>query len=245
MKIFYTELASFWPLISPVEEYAGEAAEFARVLSRALPGARTLLELGSGGGHNGYYLKHRFELLLTDLSAEMVEASKRLNPGCDHLIGDMRTLRLGRTFDAVFVHDAIHYMTTEEDLAAAITTAAQHCRPGGVALFVPDVTTESFAPGSSCDGHDAPDGRGVRYLEWTYDADPTDSFASTHFAFIVREADGTMRTLSETHDFGLFPEATWVRLLGEAGFETEVVVEETDEERPPRRMFLGRRRQPQ
>ena len=30
----------------------------------------------------------------------------------------MRNVRLGRTFDAVFVHDAIMYMTTEVDLRA-------------------------------------------------------------------------------------------------------------------------------
>jgi hypothetical protein len=29
--------------------------------------------------------------------------------------GDMRTTRLGRQFDAVFVHDAVCYMTTEAD----------------------------------------------------------------------------------------------------------------------------------
>jgi hypothetical protein len=38
------------------------------------------------------------------------------DPECEHLQGDMRELRIDRTFDAVFVHDAIAYMTTEEDL---------------------------------------------------------------------------------------------------------------------------------
>lgn len=41
----------------------------------------------------------------------------------------MRTVRLGRTFDAVFVHDAVDYMTSEDDLRHVIETAFVHCRP--------------------------------------------------------------------------------------------------------------------
>ncbi len=243
MNVFYAELAPFWSILSPVEEYAGEAAEFERVLHAAIPEGRTLLELGSGGGHNAFYLRRRFDVVLTDLSPEMVAASKVMNPDAEHLVADMRTLRLGRTFDVVFVHDAIHYMTTEEELGRAIETAAVHCRSGGVALFVPDVTTESFEPGTDTGGGDAPDGRGVRYLEWSFDEDPSDGIATTHYAFVVREADGSMRTLGERHDYGLFPEATWVRILEQADFDVEVVVERTDEDRARRRMFLCRKRE--
>ena len=46
----------------------------------------------------------------------------------------MRTLRLGRTFDAVLIHDSIMYMTTEADLAAAALTAFVHTRPRGATL---------------------------------------------------------------------------------------------------------------
>jgi trans-aconitate methyltransferase len=59
-------------------------------------------------------------MTLVDLSEEMLVVSRRLNPECEHLLGDMRTLRLGRSFDAVFVHDAIDYMTTEADLRRAV-----------------------------------------------------------------------------------------------------------------------------
>jgi hypothetical protein len=49
--------------------------------------------------------------------------SRALNPDCEHLDGDMRSVRLARSFDAVFVHDAVCYMTTESDLRMAIETA--------------------------------------------------------------------------------------------------------------------------
>ena len=96
---------------------------------------REVLELGSGGGNNAVHLKADLDLTLVDLNAEMVAVSQRLNPECVHAVGDMRTVRLGRTFDAVFVHDAIDYMLTEDDLRAAMVTAFEHCRPGGVVVL--------------------------------------------------------------------------------------------------------------
>ena len=238
---FYRALARFWRLVSPVEDYAGEAAEFDRVLADAVGAGASVLELGSGGGHNAFYLKRSFAMTLSDLSDEMLAVSRELNPECEHVRGDMRTVDLARTFDAVFVHDAIHYMTTEADLRAAIATAFRHCRPGGAALIVPDELTESFEPGSDCGGSDGEDGRGVRFLEWSYDPDPGDTAAVTHYSFLVREADGAVQCFSETHLTGLFPRATWLRLLEEQGFAVEVLSERTDEDRHPRTMFLGRR----
>jgi trans-aconitate methyltransferase len=49
-------------------------------------------------------MKKDFEMTLVDLSPQMLEVSKRQNPDCEHVVGDMRTVRLGREFDAVFVH---------------------------------------------------------------------------------------------------------------------------------------------
>lgn len=240
---FYTELARYWPLISPVDDYTAEAEEFARILHGAGTDVNTVLELGSGGGHNAFHLKREFRMTLTDLSEDMLAVSRRLNPECEHVQGDMRTLDLGRTFDAVFAHDAIEYMTSEADLAAAMATAFRHCRPDGVALFVPDALTESFEPSTECGGSDGPDGQGIRYLEWSYDPDPDDTVVTTHYTFIAREPDGTVRSFTETHLTGVFPQETWLRLLAQAGFVPEVVCEHTEEDRSPRILFLARRPQ--
>lgn len=234
---FYGELAAWWPLISPAEEYEEEAA-FAATL---LGSAHDVLELGSGGGHVASHLKARFSLTLVDLSPEMVAVSRQLNPECEHHVGDMRSVRLGCTFDAVFVHDAIDYMATRADLELALATAFAHCRPGGVAVFMPDCTRELFEPSTDHGGTDGADGRGVRYLEWSYDPDPSDDWALTEYAFLLREPGGSVRTVHETHRLGLFAEADWLRLLAGAGFEAEAITEPTTEDRPPRRVFVARR----
>jgi SAM-dependent methyltransferase len=239
---FYGELAPWWPLLSPVEEYAGEAAEFLRVLGAALPNAKTMLELGSGGGHNAFHLKRRYEMTLTDLSEDMLAISRQLNPTCQHVRGDMRSLDLGRTFDVVFAHDAVDYMLTEDDLRRAMETAFRHCRPGGVTLFVPDAVKEKLEPDTDWGGTDAPDGRGIRFLEWSYDPDPTDTTAVTEYSILVKESDGTVRSFHETHTHGVFARARWLQLLDGAGFVAELLTERTDEDRTPRDLFLGRRR---
>jgi SAM-dependent methyltransferase len=236
---FYRELADWWPLISPPEDYVEEAAYVAGLLRDAPRPVRTVLELGSGGGHNAVHLKSSFDLTLVDLSEQMLAVSRALNPECMHEQGDMRSVRLGRTFDAVFLHDAIDYMLTEDDLQQALATAYVHCAPGGLALIVPDSTRETFEPGTDYDGHDGDDGRAVRYLEWTWDPDPTDDEVATEYSFLVREPDGTVRAVHETHRHGLFDRATWLRSIEAAGFTARRLVEETTEDRTPRDVFVG------
>jgi trans-aconitate methyltransferase len=146
MAKLYDELAAWWPLMSAPADYAEEAAFFGDTFEAE--GARTILELGSGGGNNASHLKARFNLVLVEPSAGMLTVSRVLNPECEHIQGDMRSVRLGREFGGIFVHDAVTYMTSESDLSLAIKTAFVHCRPGGVAIFAPDAIRETFHPGT-------------------------------------------------------------------------------------------------
>ena len=237
----YQELAEWWPLISPPEEYAEEAAFAARLLRHASRPVREVLELGSGGGHCASHLRAHFAMTLVDLSEPMLEVSRRLNPGCEHVRGDMRTIRLGRSFDAVFVHDAVDYMTTDGELRQVMETAFAHCRPGGVALFLPDNVAETYQAVTGWGGSDGTDGRGARFLDWAWDPDPTDTWTQTEYAFLLRDRHGTVRSVHETHRLGLFPGTTWLRLLEGAGFAAEAVREETSEDRQPRQLFAARR----
>jgi Methyltransferase domain len=190
--------------------------------------ASTLLELGSGGGNNASHLKSRFEMVLVDRSPGMLRVSRALNPECEHVEGDMRTVRLGRQFDCVFVHDAIVYMTTEDDLRRAIATAWVHCRPGGTALFAPDHVRENFRPSTDHGGYDG-DRRGLRYREWSWDPDPADTSYLVDYAYLLREADGSVHVEWDRHVEGLFARDTWLGILRDAGFQPEIVPVEHSE----------------
>ena len=224
MTKLYTDLAEWWPLMSAPDDYAEEAEFYFNALQAASSRPiDTMLELGSGGGNNASHMKHRVgQLVLVDLSGGMQAHSRALNPECQHHVGDMRTVRLHREFDAVFVHDAVSYMTSEADLSAAIATAAVHCRAGGVALFAPDHLTETFEPATECGGHDGRD-RAMRYLSWSWDPDPSDTTCVTDYTYVLRGRSDEVEVVHDRHIEGVFSRETWLRLLRAAGFEPRVI----------------------
>jgi hypothetical protein len=210
--------------MSAPEDYAEEATFYFNAMQTAADRRiETMIELGSGGGNNALHMKRFVKtLVLTDLSDGMLAHSRRINRECEHHQGDMRSIRVDRQFDAVFVHDAIMYMTSEEDLARAMETAFVHCRPGGVALFAPDHVRENFNPSTDCGGHDGID-RGMRYLEWSWDPDPDDTTMTTDYTYTFRDPGGAIRVAHDRHIEGLFPRQTWLRLLRQAGFDPRVL----------------------
>lgn len=237
MLKMYHDLASWWQLLSPPEEYRQESDFFRNLfLEAGLGPDATLLELGSGGGNNALFLKPLFSgVALTDISPQMLAISRTLNPDCEHIEGDMRTLRLHRLFDVIFVHDAIDYMTTLHDLQQTLETAFVHCKPGGLALFVPDHVRDTFQPSTDHGGHDGA-GRALRYLEWTYDPDKSDTTYTVEYAYLLREGNEPARVEHEQHICGLFTRDEWRRLLGEAGFRSEIIPDPFE-----RDIFLARK----
>jgi hypothetical protein len=217
LPLLYTELASWFHLLTTPEEYAEEAEFYRKTIMAACEAPpHTLLELGSGGGNNASHLKAHFSMTLVDLAAGMIAVSRQLNPECEHIQGDMRSLRLGRQFDVVFIHDAIMYLTTEADLASAIETAYVHCRPGGITLLCPDDVRETFRPSTDHGGHDS-DERSLRYVEWDWDSDPSDTTYVSDFAYLLREGD-SVRCVYDRHFVGLFARQTWLDLMNRVGF---------------------------
>ena len=236
----YGELAGWFHLLTAPSDYAEEAEHVLGLLRDTADGRlETALELGSGGGNLASHLDRALTMTLSDRSPAMLELSRTLNPAMEHVAGDMRSIRLGRTFDAVIIHDAIVYMTTEVDLGAALRTAFVHCRPGGAAVFLPDCVRESFTASTDHGGHDEHHdgtGRGLRYLEWTTDPDPADSTYQVDYAYLLREADGRVRVVHDRHVEGLFGRDAWLRLLAKVGFDAQVTTDPWGRE-----VFVGRR----
>jgi SAM-dependent methyltransferase len=221
MDRLYGDLAYLWPLVSPPEDYAAEARCWRDVLRRKLgPGRHSILELGVGGGHNLSHLTADFEATAVDLSPDMLGLSKRLNPGVEHLVGDMRTVRLGRKFKAVFIHDAISYMRTEADLRATFDTAAVHLEAGGVFITSPDRFRESFHD-PCVDSSTRSDGRTeLTFIEYTHDPDPADTTVETIMFYLIR-TDGRLQIELDRHITGLFSRRRWLDLMEQAGFQVE------------------------
>lgn len=231
----YRDLSWTWPLISPPEHYIGEAEELRRIIKEhARIEVETLLDLGCGGGHNDYTLKKYFEVTGVDVSQAMLSRAEHLNPDVAYTAGDMRTVRLGKRFDAVLIADSINYMLTVDDLRAAFATAFEHLKPGGVLCTYVEQTVEGFEQNrTECSTHTA-DGVEIAFIENLYDPDPTDTTYEMTFVYLIRR-DGRLEIETDRHLGGIFRLETWSGLLQEVGFE--VVQVEFEEACLP--LFVG------
>ncbi len=226
----YNDLAHLWPIISPPEEYGVEAQEWLDAIRDRLhivagdgqPPLPTLLELGCGGGHLLSHLTDHFITEAVDISPQMLEHSRRLNPQTLHHVGDMRAVRLGRTFDVVAIHDAVNYMITEADLAAAIATAVAHLNPGGLVLLAPDCVQETFTGPRVIEWTRHATDRAVTFIEYMARPQPAADSTESVFIFII-DRDGQIDVEVDRHTGGLFPTSTWLGLLEKAGLTAEYI----------------------
>ena len=205
------------------QEYALEAWHIKEVLANRLgPGRHTLLELGVGGGHVLSHLTDNYQATAVDLSPDMLALSQKLNPLVKHHLGDMRQVRLGQTFRAVLIHDAITYMLNEGDLRAAFETAKAHLPPGGVLVTAPDWFQETFESPSVLHWTKGDGEREITLIEYVHDPDPKDTTIESVFFYLIKE-NGELRVEQDRHITGLFPKGTWHRLMQETGFSSEEV----------------------
>ena len=219
----YTDLAWLWPAFSPPADYADDAGHWRDALRQRLgPGRHSLLELGSGGGHTLSHLAADFDVAAVDLSPQMLALSRELNPGIPHHLGDMRNVRLQKQFDAVAIHDAVCYLLSEKDLLDTFATARQHLRPGGILLLSPDYLKEYFSGSRVLHWICADASPPFTVVEYCHDPDDRDTTIESLFFFIIHEPAG-LRVVEDRHTTGLFPSATWLKLLDEAGFDAELV----------------------
>ena len=225
----YNDLAHLWPIISPPEEYKVEAQEWLDVIQTRLGGGiavdqglPTLLELGCGGGHLLSHLTPHFITEAVDVSPHMLEISRRLNPQTLHHEGDMRDIRLDRTFDVVAIHDAVNYMTTVDDLRAAINSAAIHASPGGLVLLAPDCIQETFTGPRVVEWTREAEDRSVTFIEYMGRPRPGSTTVESVFVFVIDEG-GDLRVEIDRHTGGLFSTDTWLHLMTAAGLDAQYV----------------------
>ena len=219
----YADLAWLFPIITPPEDYVSEAGEFIQAIRQnARIQVESLLDLGCGSGHNDHTLREHFRVTGVDTSKTMLSLAGKLNPDVRYLVGDMRSARLGEAFDAVIIADAISYMLTEEDLQAAIQTAFEHLKPGGVFATYAEETPDRFVQHGTFTTTHVQGDLSVTLIENYFDPDPTDTTYENTFIYLIRRS-GKLQIETDHHLCGIFPAETWPRLLREVGFEVKTI----------------------
>jgi SAM-dependent methyltransferase len=217
----YHDLSWIWPIVSPPEDYIEETEIFCRIIKEeAKIAVRSLFHMGCGGGRNDFTFKKHFEVTGVDISEKMLELAKELNPESEYLLGDMRTIRLGRTFDCIAVLDSIDYMKNEEELGQLFRTAYEHLKPGGVFLTIVEESRERFKQNRTISSTHSRGKTQVTFIENSFDPNPDDDHFEMTFIYLVRD-NSDLEIHTDSHIWGLFKMDTWRRLLETTGFDVQ------------------------
>lgn len=135
----------YYDLLYRDKDYPGEARYVADLIERHAPSSRSVMEIGCGtGAHAAELASQGYDVTGVDMSEGMLAAAesrkKGMPPGLasrlSFAVGDARTVRLGRRFNAVIsLFHVMSYQTSNTDLAAAFATAREHLLAGGVFVF--------------------------------------------------------------------------------------------------------------
>lgn len=245
MHKLYQELAYLWPLLSPPEDYEPEAMAILSVIDRYLKHSGqslpVLVEMGAGGGHTLSHLAEEFELLAVDIAQPMLVNCSLICPEATTILGDMRTIDLGRQVDVVLIHDAVDYMENAQDARDAITNAARHLKPGGLLIVAPTYTTESFENDQSISDEHQDKQIQVAFTSKVLRAAESKNQFLMQMVFDITE-DGKTTRYNDEHRCGLFSEFDWLGWIREAGFKVHLIddIEELDD--MPWHGFVGIRK---
>jgi SAM-dependent methyltransferase len=95
-------------------------------------GARTVLDAGCGTGRVAIELADRgVDVVGADVDPAMLDAARAKRPDLVWIEGDLATLSLGRTFDAVVMAGNIMIFVTPGTEGAVLANLARHLEPGG------------------------------------------------------------------------------------------------------------------
>ena len=213
----YSELAWTDRVVSSPEDAREETEYFCELIrSNSRIEVRTLLHLGCGAGMNDFTFKREFVVTGVDVSEGMLEIARKLNSEVRYIQGDMRNLSLEETFDAVAIPDSIGYMTTQEDLQRAISTANRHLRPGGVLLIVALVGEEFMENNFVYAGSEGD--LQVTIFENNHRCGSDPAIYEAVLVYLIRR-QGVLEVICDRHTQGLFPSTTWSSLLEDLGLE--------------------------
>lgn len=214
----YNDLSWLWPFWGGVEEYALESELFSRLIKQyARIPVKTLLDVGCGGGKNVFNLKKHFTVTGLDISDNMLENAKVLNPDCEFVKGDMRNYKLGRRFDSIFLNDSIAYMTSKEDLLATFQNAFKHLNTGGVLICYVETVKGKLGQNRTDVTKSTKGDIEIVFIENYYDPNPNDDMFDGLFVYIIRE-NGKLRVETDFHELGIFELDYWRDALQKAGF---------------------------
>jgi SAM-dependent methyltransferase len=151
----YERCAEYYDLLTADYDHESWLEQILALAQHAGFAGGRVLDVACGTGKSSAPLVRRgYEVSACDLSPAMVRRARlRLGPAATVFVADMRRLPGRAEFELVTcMDDAVNYLLSREDLAAALASIKGALAPGGVAVF--DVNTlatyrAAFAAGNT------------------------------------------------------------------------------------------------
>jgi SAM-dependent methyltransferase len=220
----YSKVARIYDLLytgTGIKDYPAESEALHAIIQEQSPGARTLLDVACGTGAHLECLRRWYEVEGIDLSPEMLEVARARLPDVPLHVADMRSLDLGRQFDAVTcLFSAIGYVTELSEMRSTIGRLADHLAPGGVLIVDGWVRPEDWGDDYR-GGPDVASDKETMVVRLTFSR-RTGSITEMDLHHLIRDADGIDHFV-EQHRLALVPTADYVAAFESAGLIARVV----------------------
>jgi SAM-dependent methyltransferase len=240
MNVF-KDYSEYYDLLYKDKDYANEASYIDRLIRRSHPRASSILNLGCGTGTHDFLLaKHGYAVCGVDLSQDMInkanlkKVSLSSDPPVSFYCGDIRSIKLERTFDVVTsLFHVISYQVSNKDLRDVFSVISSHLNKGG--LFVFDCW---YGPAVLTD---RPVVRIKRLESDTVDitriAEPVihenDNLVDVHYHVIIRDKrNGSVKELKETHQMRYLFKPELIDYMSAAGLTLRLCKEWLSDKEP-------------
>ncbi|OYX84642.1 MAG: SAM-dependent methyltransferase [Flavobacteriales bacterium 32-34-25] len=116
-------------------DYNKEYAFYNNLLQKSNP--KSILEIGSGTGNLAQrFIKNKQNYTGLDYSKRMISISKKRNPNCHFIHGDMRDFNLENKVDAIIITSrSTSYLITNNDINDTFSSLHQNLTTNGVIIF--------------------------------------------------------------------------------------------------------------
>ena len=139
MSKVFDSYAAYYDLLYKDKDYKLEVNYILKLLKKYKFHSGNILELGCGTGKHATYLSNfGFKLHGIDCSESMIDIanSQSKHENISFEIGDVRTYRVDKLFDAVIsLFHVASYQSSNSDLQDMFLTASSHLISGGIFIF--------------------------------------------------------------------------------------------------------------
>jgi SAM-dependent methyltransferase len=135
MKNSFNLYSKYYNLLYENKDYDAESAYIADCINCYSPGAKSILEFGSGtGGHGMFLQKQGYSIYGLEASKQMVDEAKLRGFPCEQ--ADITDFKLDQKFDAVIsLFHVISYVNDNKSLKNVFTNAFNRLNSDGLFIF--------------------------------------------------------------------------------------------------------------